>query len=196
MVNSLKENSLAKRYASGMIKSIINEQEYIKIKSELEFFLELLDGNKEFKAGMESNLFSKKQKRELLDVIQKKAKFGEKTFNFLLTMLEQNRLIVLDLVIQYLEELWLERNGVEKLRVFSAVKLNEQLEKKLIKSLEHSFDKKIVIEKEVDESLLAGIKIQRGSIFYDFSIMGNLRKLRDEMVDEKIDIAAVTEKEP
>ncbi|MFC2155070.1 ATP synthase F1 subunit delta [Acidobacteriota bacterium] len=191
----MKENSLAKRYASGMIKSVKDEHEYVEIKRELEIFLELLDGNKEFKAGMESNLFSKKQKRELLDVIQKKAKFGEKTFNFLLTMLEQNRLVVLDLIIQYLEELWFERNGVEKLRVFSAVELDEPLEKKLIKNLEQSFDKKIVIEKEVDESLLAGIKIQRGSIFYDFSISGNLRKLRDEMVSE-IDSAAVPEKEP
>lgn len=192
----MKENSLAKRYALGMIKSVKDEHEYVKIKRELEIFLKLLDGNKEFKAGMESSLFSTKQKRELIDAIYKKIRFSEKTYNFLMAMLEENRLIILDLVIQFLEELWFERNGVEKLRVFSAIELDEQLEKKLIKNLEKSFDKKIIIEKKVDDSLLAGIKIQRGSIFYDFSISGNLRKLRDEMVSEKIDIAAVPEKEP
>jgi F-type H+-transporting ATPase subunit delta len=191
----LKENSLAKRYASGMIKSVKDEQEYVKIKRELEIFLELLDGNKEFRAGMESFLFSTKQKRELIDAIHKKLSFSEKTYNFLLAMLEKNRLIILDLVIQFLEELWFERNGVEKLRVFSAVELDEQLEKKIIKNFEKSFNKKIIIEKEVDESLIAGIKIQRGSIFYDFSISGNLKKLRDEMASE-IDIEAVPEKEP
>lgn len=178
-----------------MIKSLKDEREYVKIKRELEIFLELLDGNKDFKAGMESFLFSKKQKRELMDEIQEKARFGEKTFNFLIAMLEENRLIILDMVIQLMEELWFERIGVEKLRVYSAVKLDDRLEKKLIKNLEKSFDKKIIIEKKVDESLLAGIKIQRGSIFYDFSISGNLRKLREELVSE-IDIAAVPEKEP
>ena len=74
----MKENSLAKRYASGMIKSVKDEQEYVKIKRELEIFLELLDGNKEFRAGMESSLFSTKQKRELIDAIHKKVSFSKR----------------------------------------------------------------------------------------------------------------------
>ena len=57
-------------------------------------------------------------------------------------------------------------------------------EKKLIDELEKSYNKKVVIEKEVDKSLIAGIKIQRGSIFYDFSVNGNLNKLKHALTEE------------
>lgn len=182
----MKENSLAKRYALGLIKSIKDEKEYLILKKELEDFVILISRNDEFKAGMESSLFSKNQKRELLDSIHNKAKFNKKTFNLLLTMIDENRLIILETVVLLLEELWFEKNGIEKLKVLSAVSLNQQLEEKLIKNLEKSFDKKIIIEKEVDESLIAGIKIQRGSVFYDFSINGNLKKLKNAILAEAI----------
>ena len=181
----MRENSIAKRYASALVKSIKNEQEYRGIKEELEAFLKLLIASTEFKAGMETLLFSKNQKREVLESIKKKIKFKEKTFNFLRSLVDENRMSVLDIIIRLMEELWFEKKGVEKLKVFSAVALSEKLEKKLKKNLEKSFDKKIIIDKEIDPSLIAGIKIQRGLIFYDFSIEGNLRKLKDALLTEE-----------
>ncbi|MCK4762497.1 MAG: ATP synthase F1 subunit delta [Candidatus Aminicenantes bacterium] len=180
----MRENSIARRYALGLIKALKDEKEYRKIKAELESFLKLLLSNDEFKAGMETSLFSKQQKLELIESINKEVGFSEKTFNLLLTMTDQNRLAILDLIILELEELWFERNNIEKLKVYSAVALNEKLEKKLTKKLEKSFGKQILLEKEVDKSLIAGIKIQQGSIFYDFSISGNLRKLKDALLTE------------
>lgn len=181
----MRENSIAKRYASALVKSIKDEQEYLGIKKELEAFLELLMVNAEFKAGMETLLFSKNQKKEVLYSVNKKTKFKEKTFNFLLSLVDENRMSVLDTIIPLMETLWFEKNGIEKLTVFSAVALSEKQEQELIKNLEASFDKKIVIKKEIDPSLIAGIKIQRGLIFYDFSIEGNLKKLKDALLTEE-----------
>jgi len=180
----LRENSLAKRYAKGLIKTIKNEKEYIVVKKELGKFLKILNDNVELKAGLETLLFTKKQKKEMVNEINKKVRFHKKTFNFLMVLMEENRMILLNVIIQLLEELWFERKGVEKLKVLSAVKLSKKLEQKLIKNLEKSFNKKIVLEKEIDKSLIAGIKIQKGSIFYDFSIEGNLSKLKDALLEE------------
>lgn len=179
---ALRESSVAKRYARALIKAIKDEQEYLQIKKELETFTGLLRQNAEFKAGMETFLFPKPRKKELLEMIQKETKFREKTINFLFDLVEKNRMSLLDIIIQLLETQWLEANGIEKLKVYSAVALNEKLEEKLIKGLEKSFAKKIKIEKEIDPSLVAGIKVQRGSIFYDFSIAGNLRKFKDALL--------------
>ncbi|MCP5107485.1 MAG: ATP synthase F1 subunit delta [bacterium] len=180
----MRENSLAKRYARAMIKSVKNEKEYLDIKKELEQFSDLMRQNAELKAGMETFLFSQNQKKEVLDTIHKKVKFKEKTVNFLISMVEENRMMVLDSIIQMLEELWFEANGIEKLKVYSAVALSKKLETQLVKSLEKSFEKTIVIEKEVDPTLIAGIKVQRGSIYYDFSIEGNLKKLKDALLTD------------
>lgn len=180
----MRENSLAKRYAKGLIKTIKDEKEHIVIKKELERFLKILNDNAELKAGLETLLFTKKQKKEMLNSINKKVRFHEKTSTFLMILTEENRMLFLDVIIQLLEELWFERKGIEKLEVFSAVKLSKNLEQKLIKNLEKSFNKKIVLKKGIDKSLIAGIKIQRGSIFYDFSVEGNLIKLKDALLEE------------
>ena len=189
----MKETSAAKRYAAGLIKTLTGEPEYQEIKKELEIFLELLNRIEEFKTGMGTLLFSKSQKKEILDTLHQKVKLNQKTYRFLWTILEQNRLMVLDSIIMMLEDLWFEKNKIEKLKVYSAVHLGPEQEKKLIKKLETAFKKRIVIEKEVDPSLLAGIKVQRGHVFYDFSIEGNLEKLKETLVagDSLIEMSAV-----
>jgi F-type H+-transporting ATPase subunit delta len=180
----LKENSLAKRYAAGLIKTLKDEKEYQDVKKELEQFLELLNSIDQFKAGMETLLFSKTQKVEVLDSLNKKIKFKDKTYQFLLTVLDENRLIYLGTMIELLEELWFEQSGIEKLKVYSAIPLNTKLEKKLVDNLEKAFHKSIVLEKEIDKSLIAGIKIQRGLVYYDFSIEGNLKKLKEALLSD------------
>lgn len=189
----MKETSAAKRYAAGLIKTLTSEQEYREIKKELETFLEVLNRIEEFKTGMGTMLFSKSQKKEILDTFNQQIRFNKKTFQFLRTLLEENRLIVLDSIIMILEDLWFEKNGIEKLKVFSAVPLGPVQENKLIKNLEAAFKKRIVIEKQVDPAMIAGLKIQRGHVFYDFSIEGNLKKLKQALVagDSFIEMSAV-----
>jgi len=181
----LKESRIARRYAEGLIKTLADENEYLTIRRELQEFLNMLKSIDEFRAGMETPLFSKSQKKEILDSIHQKITFTKKTYRFLLTVVEENRLIFLDAIIQLLEKLWFEKNGIEKLQVFSAIPLSAKLEKQLIENLEAAFDKKIVIEKEIDPSLIAGIKIQRGLVFYDFSIEGNLKKLKEALLADE-----------
>lgn len=188
-----QDTSTAKRYAAGLIKTLTSEKEYREIKKELETFLEVLSRIEEFKTGMGTLLFSKSQKKEILDTLHQKIKLNKKTYQFLRTILEQNRLMVLDSIILMLEDLWFEKNGIEKLKVYSAVPLGPAQEKELIKNLETAFKKRIVIEKEVDPLMIAGLKIQRGHVFYDFSIEGNLKKLKETLVagDSFIEMSAV-----
>ena len=188
-----QDTSTAKRYAAGLIKTLASEQEYREVKKQLETFQEVLNRVEEFKTGMGTMLFSKSQKKEILDTFHQQIKFNKKTYRFLSTILEENRLIVLDSIILMLEELWFEKNGIEKLKVYSAVPLGPVQENKLIKNLETAFKKRIVIEKEEDPSMIAGLKIQRGHVFYDFSIEGNLKKLKETLVagDSFIEMSAV-----
>jgi len=178
----LKENSLAKRYAAGLIKTLADETEYRLIKQELENFQELIDTIEPLRDGMRTMLFSNQQKKELLDAIRQKTAYQPKTYAFLLEVLSENRLMYLDTMLQMLEELWLKQNGVEKLKVFSAVPLTPALEKKLTENLEKTFKRKILLQTEIDTELIAGIKIQRGLVFYDFSLEGNLKKLKEAII--------------
>lgn len=180
----MSTTSLARRYALGLIKSIKDEKEYRKISKDLREFQTLLQMNGDLQVGMTTMLFSKDQKREILDTIHRQARLHAKTFNFLGTVIEENRLVHLNDMIDMLEDLWFEENNMQKLKVFSAVKLDKPLEERLNRKMEKAFGKKVVLETTIDESLIAGLKIQKGSIFYDFSIAGNLRKLKEALVEE------------
>jgi len=182
----MRESIVAKRYARALVQTLENEDEYKTIKSELNTFLKLLDRNENLKSGMETLLLSRKQKMEVLESIKKELGFREKTFNFLLAILDENRMIFFDTIVPYVEQFWFDRQGIEKLKVFSAIRLNPEQEERLAKQLEKSLKKKIVIENEKDPDLIAGIKIQRGLVFYDFSIQGNLKKLKDSITDVSV----------
>lgn len=180
----MKTNNVARRYASGLIKSIDNQKEYDIVRRELVEFQALVDSNADLKSGMNTMLFSKKQKLEMLTAIHQKTEMAEKTFNFLNAVIEANRLVFLPSIIDVMESLWFQKNDIEKLTVYSAVPLESAAEKKLVAKLEKSFGKKIILDKEIDPSLIAGIKIQKGSVFYDFSIQGNLKKLKEALIEE------------
>ena len=182
----MQDSGVAKRYARALAQTLDNDDEYNGVKTELLGFLDLLDQNDDLKSGMETLLLSRKQKMEILESIKSELGFKEKTFNFLLALLDENRMMFLGAIIPFLEQFWFDLQGIEKLKVFSAIKLNPDQREKLVKKLEQSFKKKIVIENEPDPELIAGIKIQRGSIFYDFSIQGNLKKLKDSITDVSI----------
>jgi len=179
----MKGNSLSKRYAKAAIATIKDEKEYESFKNDLENFNEILKINDEFRSGMETSLFSKQQKTDLLNSIKKKAGFGTKTVNFIDELIEAGRVSIVDSIIENVEDLWFEKSGIEKYTLYSAIPLNKKLEKKLLDSIEKTLNKKIVLEKEIDESLIAGIKLKKGSIYYDFSIDGNLKKLYETLTE-------------
>ena len=182
----MKASTVAKRYAKAMSESVHHDDEYNEVKEQLELVSELLDGNATFKSGMETPLLSKKQKLELLDSIGNRLDLNPKTRNFLDCLVEENRIMFLDQIIEYLEEFWFLKKGIEKLTVFSAILLDDRQQKELVRQLEQSFKKKVVIENRLDPAVIGGIKIQRGSTYYDFSIEGNLKKLREMLTEVSI----------
>lgn len=115
-------------------------------------------------------------------MIRGKGGFSDKTMNFLITLLEENRFPWLREILDMMDTLWLESRGIEKLRVTSAVPLDEKLESRLRARLEIAFDGPVQLELDTNPDLIAGIRIQRGSVAYDLSIAGNLRKLYQRIV--------------
>ena len=51
--------------------------------------------------------------------------------------------------------------------------------------LEKSLAGKVVLEFQLEPALIAGISLQRGSVQYDFSLAGRLKKLRETLVGER-----------
>jgi F-type H+-transporting ATPase subunit delta len=182
----MKESTVAKRYAKAMSEAVHQDEEYRDIRGQLLMISELLDRNATFKSGMETLLLSKKQKQELLESISERLNLNTKARNLMNCLVEENRMAFLSQIIEYLENFWLEKKGIEKITVFSVIRLDDRQKNELAKQLERSFGNKVVIENRLDPSVIGGFKIQRGSVFYDFSIQGNLKKLEKILTEVSI----------
>jgi len=182
----LKKVSLAKKYAKALAESMRTDEEYKKIRTELEQFLTFLSSDQKLQAGLETMLLGTVQKLEILDIYRSEAGIREKTYNFLKTLIENNRMTYLETMVEILEDQWYESRGIEKFVLISAVELDLDQENKLKDRLKKVLNKDVVFEKKIDPSLLAGIKLMKGSIYYDFSIEGNLKKLRESLVSNEM----------
>jgi len=174
----LAGSSLSKRYALGLIKALRSREEYAEVKKQLSEFQRLLSTSEELHAGLVTPMLSREQKTALLDVLKQAVTFSPKTMNFLLALLDENRMDRLAEILRVMDDLWLESRGIEKMQVFSAVPMDDVLRSKLEKQLENALRKPVHVVYAVDPDLIAGIRIQRGSVAYDLSVAGNLRKLQ------------------
>ena len=182
----MKKVSLAKKYTKALAESIKNDEEYKKIRAELEQFLDFLSSDQKLQAGLETMLFGFTQKLEILSIYRSETGISEKTFNFLRILIENNRMSYLESMVEIFEDQWFESRDIEKFVLISAVELDQYQENRLKERLKKVLNKDVVFEKEIDSSLLAGIKLMKGSIYYDFSIEGNLKKLRESLVSDEM----------
>lgn len=179
----MKESNLAKRYARALAMDFADEGEYERVISELRQFRKWVDGDERLRVSLETPLISARKKRELLDLIGEQAGLSGKTRSFLAVVLEETRLAILDQILEQLENVWFEKRGIDRMTVFSPVPIDAGQEQRLKRNLEKSFGRSLILKQETDASLIAGLKIQYGSESFDFSLKGNLEKLREKLVE-------------
>ena len=75
-------------------------------------------------------------------------------------------------------------HGIEKISVSSVVELSGGQKDRLRGNLEKGLSRQVALEFRLDPGLIAGIRIDRGSVQYDFSLSGSLKKLRETLVGE------------
>ena len=181
----MKESSLVMRYAKALVLTIASENEFKRINDELNDVLALLAVDEKLKTGMATFLISQSEKIKALNIIKDKMNLHPISFHFLLTVAAENRFAYLEQMVRQLPDAWCNVRGVEKITVFSAVELTAGQKQHLLTNLEKGLQKKIMLSCLVETALIAGISLQRGSLHYDFSLAGNLKKLRESLVGER-----------
>jgi F-type H+-transporting ATPase subunit delta len=181
----MKESSLVKRYAKALVLAMDDEAEFQRVQAELEGFLKLLAADERLKIGLATSLISQSEKTKALDIVNARMGLQAKTFQFLQTVASENRMAYLEQMVRQLPDAWYEARGIEKIMVSSVVELSVGQKERLRGNLEKALARKVALEFLLDPGLIAGIRIGRGSVQYDFSLSGSLKKLRETLVGER-----------
>ncbi len=104
-------------------------------------------------------------------------KLNESGQNLIKVLVEYGRLSVLPEITSAFEALKAADEGVLEAHIVTAVKAKDAEIKKLVKSLEAKFGKKIEASVSVDPEIIGGVKVLVGDTVIDASVHGQLQNL-------------------
>ena len=104
MIN-IGTDEVVQRYVKALHSLGLEQNKSSKIKEDLSTITELIEKNKEFKKIIFSPLVNPKKHQELLKLISKKLKIDQITENFLFLLAFNKRLILIEKIIQFYDEI-------------------------------------------------------------------------------------------
>ena len=180
----MRSRTLIRRYAQGFISSAKDKKEFGSLCADLSKFDDLLTSNTKLKETLISPLLPASKKEEIANLILEGTSIGDKVKRFLLLLVENNRLVLLSEIRGLLPILWNEEQGIVTFEVSSVIPLNPSQKNRLEEKLAALEQRSVNLAYKIDPSLIGGLSIRKGNIVYDASIQGDLKRLKQKIVEE------------
>lgn len=176
MSKTLELAKISKKYAEALYKSVDSDKQ--KTLEELYAIAEIVNSNPEFNNFIENPRITFNAKDKLIDEAFK-SKVSEKVFNTLKVLLNKRRFQVVNKLAEDFKALLFESQNIEVAKVISAKTLKEEQIKQIKQELETILKKTLEIESAIDESLIAGIKVEIGDDkVLDASVNSKLKQMK------------------
>ena len=170
----------ARPYAKALFKSA-RENDALEKNLEMLKNLKVVLGDDSIKAIVLNDSFDNEYKVSLLTDVFKES-FDENFIRFISLLAENNRLLVIDEIVDLYSNYFKEEQNLKTAKIDTAFELSpDQLDAiKLV--LEKRFNKKIEIEQNLDSTLLAGAVVRIDDLVIDGSLREQLRKLESQLI--------------
>ncbi|MFO1022059.1 MAG: ATP synthase F1 subunit delta [Planctomycetales bacterium] len=176
---------IANVYANAFLDAAGAAGDVNGLLEEFQSFVELLNGNPQFKELLYSGMIPKEEKIAIIERVI--APRGSKTFtNFLWVLAEHGRK---DLLQEILAEALLEhekRSGKERVKITSAQPLSEAQLEEIRQGLAKQLPFDPILIPKVDPKLIGGIVIRIGDTVYDSSLRSRLKGLRERLRERSL----------
>lgn len=172
-------NALAKRYAKALVQLGAEGGLLDRFRDELSIIDGIFSSNSELRATFADPALTQDQKKSIMKELIGKTACSELVGNFLLLLVDKNRVAFLGQIVQTYELLADEFSGVIRPVITTAFPLDDSQVDAIQSALEKKTGKKVVPQMVVDKSLLGGVVTQIGDIAYDNSVKTQLKRIKD-----------------
>ncbi len=176
--SSTKSSGVAARYARALFELAAESGDTDGVAADLEKLGEAVEKSADLARLIESPLFDADEQIAGLDAIMDKLGIGALAANFVRLVAQNRRLALLPAMIEAYRTLVAERRGEIRVRVTSAAKLTATQEKKVTAALKEALGSEVLIENEVDPSIMGGLVVKAGSRMIDTSVKTRLNTLK------------------
>lgn len=172
---------LDRRYALALYEVA---EEKGKIKEYLEDLNEICNiiyGNEEFYQLIKHPQISTTRKKETFKNLFK-GKIDDELLSFLLILIEKDRILYLREKLKQMEEIYLKKNNTTFAHVKSVIPLTEEQVTRLTSKLQAKFNMKIILDQQIDKSIIGGLYVRIGDHILDDTIKSKLDEMKSIML--------------
>ncbi|GIM29677.1 ATP synthase subunit delta [Clostridium polyendosporum] len=167
---------LDKRYALALYQVAEEKGKVEEYMQDLREICDLVDNNADFHEVIKHPQISTTKKKKLFINVFKD-NIDEELLSFLLILIEKDRILYLKEKLNEMEKIHLERNNTLLAKVKSVIPLKKDQVEKLKENLEKRYDKNIILQQEIDKSIIGGLYVRVGNDVID----GTIKLKLDEM---------------
>jgi len=175
---------IASRYAEALVEVSLEQNEAARVKKDLSDFVEAFDGATDLRHFLDNPAAPRKEKHAVIDAIAEKMQMARAVRNFILIVIDHERMEMLHEIHSAFRERLNEKLGIADANVVSARELSPEERGELTAALERRTGKKIEASFSEDASLLGGAVVRVGSTIYDGSVREQLTRVREQMEAE------------
>jgi F-type H+-transporting ATPase subunit delta len=176
--------AVTSRYARAFADVVMERKlDAGRVRSELRSLTEVVVHNSELRRVWEAPALPAAQKRAVLDALAKRAGVSPMVRNFLAVLIDHERIPLLEQIVGQVETELDRRLNLAEAEVTSARELRAEEKRVLEAEVERLTGKKVRARYHRDPSLLGGAVIKVGSTIYDGSVLGQLNKIREHLVE-------------
>ena len=174
----MARRAYARRYAQAVFQIALEKAELDRWQSDLNRIASLTEDT-ELTALLENPKLPFDAKARLLS--ERLSDINPLALNLVYLVIARGRLDMVGEITDEYQRLLDSHYGIERAEVITAIPLVEEGKARLVEHLEAIADKKVIIEPEVDSSLVGGIVARIGGKLLDGSTRSRLETLKREM---------------
>lgn len=168
----------AKRYANAFLGLALEKDILENTREDMLLIKNTIDTSSDLQVFLKNPIIKKDQKKAAVKQIFE-GSVQDVTFEFYNLLARKDRENLLEDISNKFIELYNQHQGIIKVGVTSAKKLEEAQLKALKKSIEQTTGKKVEFNTDVDEELIGGLKIRIEDTVVDGSVKFKLSQLKD-----------------
>lgn len=172
---------LDRRYALALYEIAESKGRVEEYLSDLREVVNVIKTNSEFYQVIKHPQISSTRKKELFKSIFKDA-IDQELLTFLLVLIDKDRILYLEEKLNEMQKIHLERNNTLLAVVKTVIQLEEEQRNTLKNKLERIYDKKVIINEEIDKTIIGGVYVRIGNDVIDGTIKSKLEEMKELML--------------
>ena len=177
--------SVAMRYARAFADVVVDlKLDSQQVRDEVRALAELVRGSADLRHVWESPAVKHTEKIGLLDAVAERAGFQTPVRNLMAVLIEHGRTAALSAIARQFEMELDRRLGFVEADITSARDLSDPERSALEAQIVHLTGHKVRARYALDKELLGGALVRIGSMIYDGSLRGQLRRIKAQLSAE------------